>query len=72
MRIYVKAKENEKPKIKFGYQELAEKMWFKEKNGNEIEVSHIGNDESLQKEFNLSLDNAKSFSDPIWIKIKKN
>ena len=53
MRIYIKGDYNRK--VPFGYRELAWKMWFKERNGQEISFSHVGDDEMLQDDFYLSL-----------------
>ena len=39
----------------FGYRELAWKMWFKERKGQKISFSHVGDDEMLQDDFYLSL-----------------
>ena len=43
MRIYIKG--DYARKVQFGYRELAWKMWFKERNGQEISFSHVGDDE---------------------------
>ena len=53
MRIYIKG--DYARKVQFGYRELAWKMWFKERNGQEISFSHVGDDEMLQDDFYLSL-----------------
>ena len=53
MRLYIKGDYTKK--IPFGYRELAWKMWFKERNGQEISFSHVGDDEMLQDDFYLSL-----------------
>ena len=53
MRIYIKGDYNRK--VPFGYRELAWKMWFKERNGQEISFSHVGDDEMLQDDFYQSL-----------------
>ena len=53
MRIYIKG--DYARKVPFGYRELAWKMWFKERNGQEINFSHVGDDEMLQDDFYLSL-----------------
>ena len=53
MRIYIKGDYNRK--VPFGYREVAWKMWFKERNGQEISFSHVGDDEMLQDDFYLSL-----------------
>ena len=53
MRIYIKG--DYARKVPFGYRELAWKMWFKERNGQEISFSHVGDDEMLQDDFYLSL-----------------
>ena len=49
MRIYIKG--DYARKVPFGYRELAWKMWFKERNGQEISFSHVGDDEMLQDDF---------------------
>ena len=49
MRIYIKGDYNRK--VPFGYREVAWKMWFKERNGQEISFSHVGDDEMLQDDF---------------------
>ena len=46
MRLYIKGDYTKK--IPFGYRELAWKMWLKERNGQEISFSHVGDDEMLQ------------------------
>ena len=53
MRLYIKS--NFKQKINFTTRELVWKMWFKERNGQEISFSHVGDDEMLQDDFYLSL-----------------
>ena len=53
MRIYIKGDYTRK--VSFGYRELAWKMWFKERNGQEISFSNVGDDEMLQNDFYLSL-----------------
>ena len=53
MRIYIKG--DYARKVPFGYRELAWKMWFKERNGQEISFSHVGDDEMLQDDFYQSL-----------------
>ena len=53
MRIYIKGDYNRK--VPFGYRELAWKMWFKERKGQKISFSHVGDDEMLQDDFYLSL-----------------
>lgn len=67
MRIYV---ETNGKKTSFGYRELAEKMWFKEKNGKELEISHAGNDESLQNNFELAVSLDKWLNDKRWSKVE--
>ncbi|MGM9886954.1 MAG: hypothetical protein ACI31W_06905 [Lactococcus sp.] len=64
MRLYIKGNFNKKSS--FGYRELAGKMWFFEKNGNELEISHSGNDESLREDFLLYLKLDKSLNDDRW------
>ena len=49
MRIYIKGDYNRK--VPFGYRELAWKIWSKERNGQEISFSHVGDDEMLQDDF---------------------
>ncbi|BDR59333.1 hypothetical protein [Xylocopilactobacillus apicola] len=66
MRIYIKTKNGQKPKITIGYRELAERMWFKEKNGKELELSHIGDDECLQEDVYLSLADDKWLNNSQW------
>jgi len=53
LRLYIKS--NFKQKINFTTRELVWKMWFKERNGQEISFSHVGDDEMLQDDFYLSL-----------------
>lgn len=53
MRLYIKGDYTRK--VPFGYRELAWKMWFKERNGQEINFSNVGDDEMLQDDFYLSL-----------------
>ena len=53
MRLYIKGDYTRK--LPFGYRELAWKMWFKERNGQEISFSNVGDDEMLQNDFYLSL-----------------
>lgn len=53
MRLYIKGDYTKK--VPFGYRELAWEMWFKERNGQEISFSHVGDDEMLQDDFYLSL-----------------
>ncbi|MBP1046778.1 hypothetical protein I6N96_10920 [Enterococcus sp. BWM-S5] len=57
-------------KTSWGYRELAEKMWFKEKNGKELEISHVGNDETLKKNFYLTLSLDKWLNDKRWEKVR--
>ncbi|MGG5341224.1 hypothetical protein [Enterococcus sp. AZ192] len=63
MRIYIGTSGN---KTSLGYRELAEKMWFKEKNGHELEISHVGNDETFQNNFYLTLSLDKWLNDDRW------
>ncbi|KXT69792.1 hypothetical protein [Streptococcus cristatus] len=49
MRLYIKGDYSKK--IPFGYKELAQKMWFKERKGHELEFSNVGDDEMLQDDF---------------------
>lgn len=67
MKIYV---ETCGKKTTLGYRELAEAMWFKEKNGKELEISHVGNDETLQENFFLTLKIDKWLNDSRWKPIK--
>jgi hypothetical protein len=67
MRLYINPQKTE---TKLSYRELAEKMWFKEKNGHELEISHVGNDESLQDNLFLSLSIDKWLNDSKWKKIE--
>ena len=53
MRLYIKG--NYTRKVPFGYRELAWKMFFKERNGQKISFSNVGDDEMLQNDFYLSL-----------------
>ena len=53
MRLYIKS--DFKKKITFTTRELAWKMWFKERNGQKISFSNVGDDEMLQDDFYLSL-----------------
>ena len=53
MRLYIKGDYTRK--LPFGYRELAWKMWFKERNGQKISFSNVGDDEMLQDDFYLSL-----------------
>ncbi|MGG5341226.1 hypothetical protein [Enterococcus sp. AZ192] len=66
MRLWIKI--NNK-KINLDYRELAEKMWFKEKNGKELEISHGGNTETLQGNLKISLKLDKFLNDPRWRKM---
>ena len=53
MKLYLKGDYTRK--VTFGYRELAWKMWCKERNGQEISFSNVGDDEMLQNDFYLSL-----------------
>lgn len=65
MRLYIKGDYTKK--IPFGYRELAWKMWFKERNGQEISFSHIGDDEMLQDDFYFGVELRKWVSvDERW------
>lgn len=68
MKLWMKLKQGKKTTL--GYRELAGKMWFSEKNGKEIELSHVGNDESLQDNFYLSISIDKWLNDIRWEKNK--
>ena len=50
----------------FSFYELACKMWFKERDFKVLEISHAGNDESLQEDFALSLSLSKFEHDERW------
>ncbi|MQW23184.1 MULTISPECIES: hypothetical protein [unclassified Lactococcus] len=69
MRLYIKGNFNKKNRL--AYRDLAEKMWFDEKNGKELEISHAGNDETLQEDYSLSLANDKWLNDYRWNKVGK-
>lgn len=65
MRLYIKGDYTKK--IPFGYRELAWKMWFKERNGQEISFSHVGDDEMLQDDFYFGVKFDKwRFKDGRW------
>lgn len=64
MKIYIRPKPGRR--ITLGYRELAKKMWFKEKNGKELEISHVGNDEIFKEECILSLSINKWINDKRW------
>ena len=65
MRLYIKGDYTKK--IPFGYRELAWKMWFKERNGQEISFSHVGDDEMLQDDFYFGVELRKWVSvDERW------
>ncbi|BDR59334.1 hypothetical protein [Xylocopilactobacillus apicola] len=66
MRIYIRSKDGQKPKIKIGYWELAEKMWYKEEKDRKLSISHVGNDECLQEDIYLTLANNKWLNDQRW------
>ena len=53
MRLYIKSDFTKK--IDFTTRELVRKMWFKERNGQKISFSNVGDDEMLQDDFYLSL-----------------
>ena len=53
MRLYIKSDFTKK--ITFTTRELAWKMWFKERNGQKISFSNVGDDGMLQNDFYLSL-----------------
>lgn len=63
MKVYIKPSLNE---VSMRYRCLAEKMWFKEKSNKHLEISHVGNDESLQKNLYLTLKLDKSLNDIRW------
>ncbi|MBK4780234.1 hypothetical protein [Streptococcus lactarius] len=65
MRLYIKGDYTRK--VPFGYRELAWKMWFKERNGQEISFSHVGDDEMLQDDFFFGVQFDKwRFNDKRW------
>ena len=69
MRLYIKS--NFQKKITFTTRELAWKMWFKERNGQKISFSNVGDDEMLQDDFYLSLRLDKwGASGSRWKKVK--
>lgn len=49
MKLYIKGDYSKR--IQIGYRELAEKMWFQNYDGKELENSHAGNDEMLTEDF---------------------
>jgi len=53
LRLYIKG--DYAKKIAFGYRELAEKMWYVEKNNEPLDISYAGGDEPLQEDFFISL-----------------
>ena len=53
MKLYLKGDYTKK--VPYGYLELAWKMWFKERDGQKISFSNVGDDEMLQNDFYLSL-----------------
>ena len=53
MKLYLKGDYTKR--VPYGYLELAGKMWFKERNGQKISFSNVGDDEMLQNDFYLSL-----------------
>ena len=67
MRLYIKG--NYTRKMPFGYRELAWKMWFKERNGQKISFSNVGDDEMLQDDFYFGVELRKWVSvDERWDK----
>ena len=65
MRIYIKG--DYARKVPFGYRELAWKMWFKERNGQKISFSNVGDDEMLQDDFFFGVQFDKwRFNDKRW------
>lgn len=65
MRLYIKGDYTRK--VPFGYRELACKMWFKERNGQEISFSYVGDDEMLQDDFFFGVQFDKwRFNDKRW------
>lgn len=64
MKLYIKS--DFKKKITFGYEELAHKMWTDKINGEELSISHSGNDETLQDELFLGLYHNKWDNDSRW------
>ncbi|MGC6767125.1 hypothetical protein [Enterococcus sp. LJL51] len=67
MRLFV---ETNGKKTSWGYRELAEAMWFKEKDGKELEISHVGNDETLRNSFYLTISLDKWLNDERWGEIR--
>ncbi len=72
MKLYIKSKIIKEPTVTFGYRELAEKMWFKPDDGKELEISHVGNDETLQGGLYLSIKLDKWLNDERWNKIRSS
>ena len=67
MRLYIKGDYTRK--VPFGYRELAWKMWFKERNGQKISFSNVGDDEMLQDDFYFGVELRKWVSvDERWDK----
>lgn len=64
MLLYIKGDFTKR--ITFGYEELAHKMWFKEKNQKELEIGHSGNDEMLQEDCYIWLTYPKWLNDEKW------
>ncbi|MBF0819299.1 hypothetical protein [Streptococcus acidominimus] len=64
MRLYIKSKFTKQ--LSFGYEELAHKMWFKEREGKELSLSHSGNDEMLQEDCYIWLSYNKWNNDNRW------
>ena len=65
MRIYIKGDYTRK--VPFGYRELAWKMWFKERNGQKISFSNVGDDEMLRDDFFFGVQFDKwRFDDERW------
>ncbi|MBP2622984.1 hypothetical protein [Streptococcus oricebi] len=64
MRLYIKSDFTKK--INFGYEELAHKMWFETREGQELSLSHEGNDEMLQEDCYILLCYDKWISDKQW------
>ena len=65
MRLYIKSDFTKK--IDFTTRELVWKMWFKERNGQKISFSNVGDDEMLQDDFFFGVQFDKwRFNDKRW------
>lgn len=63
MKIYIKPLLDH---VWITYRKLAEMMWFQETDQKHLEISHVGNDESLQNNFYLTLKLDKDLNDRRW------